>query len=213
MAAQPVVDGKSGSEPGFLTHHALRIKGFAPTEMLVDMVLLEFPVVEGKLHDMASSGLAVFREARSLWQLTPDGRQAHLEELARDVQKFDLEAVKPLYLSFLEINDAFKTLCGDWQLREGAPNDHTDAKYDRAVIDRLQRLHEQTQPVVSKMADQVPRLRPYGIRLEQAVTHVDQGMVTMFTGVMCGSFHDIWMELHEDLILTQGINRAAEGSF
>jgi hypothetical protein len=35
----------------------------------------------------------------------------------------------------------------------------------------------------------------------------------LFTGVMCGSFHDIWMELHEDLILTQGIDRATEGSF
>jgi len=30
---------------------------------------------------------------------------------------------------------------------------------------------------------------------------------------MCGSYHDVWMELHEDLILTLGIDRAAEGSF
>ena len=29
---------------------------------------------------------------------------------------------------------------------------------------------------------------------------------------MCGSDHDVWMELHEDLILTQGIGRAEEGS-
>ncbi|MFT7503790.1 MAG: hypothetical protein ACI91Q_002603, partial [Gammaproteobacteria bacterium] len=27
------------------------------------------------------------------------------------------------------------------------------------------------------------------------------------------SYHDAWMELHEDLILTQGIDRSAEGSF
>ena len=26
----------------------------------------------------------------------------------------------------------------------------------------------------------------------------------MFTGVMCGSYHDVWMELHEDLILIPG---------
>jgi hypothetical protein len=30
---------------------------------------------------------------------------------------------------------------------------------------------------------------------------------------MCGSYHDVWMELHEDLIITQRIDRAAEGSF
>jgi len=39
------------------------------------------------------------------------------------------------------------------------------------------------------------------------------GETKMFTGVMCGSYHDVWMELHEDLILTQGIDRTAEGSF
>jgi hypothetical protein len=35
----------------------------------------------------------------------------------------------------------------------------------------------------------------------------------MFTGVMCGSFHDIWMELHEDLIQLLGVDRHAEGSY
>jgi hypothetical protein len=35
----------------------------------------------------------------------------------------------------------------------------------------------------------------------------------MFTGVGCGSFHDIWMELHEDLVVLQRIDRASEGSF
>jgi hypothetical protein len=205
--------GMATSEPRFLTHHALRIKGFAPAEMLVDMVALELNLVQENLNVLAGSGFAVFREARSLWQLTPDGRQAHLEALARDVQNFDLEALKSHYRSFLQINETFKSLCGDWQLRGGAPNDHSDSQYDQEVIDRLQRLHEHAQPVVSSMATEVPRLNPYGVRLEQAVTQVSNGSVTMFTGVMCGSFHDIWMELHEDLILTQGINRADEGSF
>jgi len=31
--------------------------------------------------------------------------------------------------------------------------------------------------------------------------------------VMCESFHDIWMELHEDLIVLQAIDRVHEGSF
>jgi hypothetical protein len=50
-------------------------------------------------------------------------------------------------------------------------------------------------------------------RLESTCKLVVGGTNNMFTGVMCGSFHDVWMELHEDLILTQGIDRAAEGSF
>jgi len=34
----------------------------------------------------------------------------------------------------------------------------------------------------------------------------------MLTIVTCGSDHDVWMELREDLILTQGVGRAEEGS-
>lgn len=202
-----------GSDPGFLTHHALRIKGFARTEMLADMIALEASLVRTTLGGLAERGMAVFREARELWQLTPEGRQAHLSALAEDVAKFDLAALKPHYHSFLGINDSFKTLCGDWQLRNGQPNDHSDDAYDRAVIDRLHRLREAAEPVVTSMASIVPRLRPYVQRLEGAATQVASGAHNMFTGVMCGSFHDIWMELHEDLILTQGIDRSAEGSF
>ena len=202
-----------GSDPGFLTHHALRIKGFARSHMLADMVALEESTVHAALTSLADRGLAAFREARELWQLTPDGRLAHATVLARDVATLDLESLKGHYLEFLGINDTFKSLCGDWQLRDGQPNDHSDERYDNAVVDRLQRLHEATRPVVNSMAAIVPRLQPYARRLEGAVLQVASGARNMFTGVMCGSFHDVWMELHEDLILTQGIDRSAEGSF
>ena len=36
---------------------------------------------------------------------------------------------------------------------------------------------------------------------------------TLFTGVIKNSYHDIWMELHEDLLSILGIDRAVEGSF
>ena len=42
---------------------------------------------------------------------------------------------------------------------------------------------------------------------------VARGEINQFTGVMCESFHDIWMELHEDLIVLQRVDRVAEGSF
>jgi hypothetical protein len=57
------------------------------------------------------------------------------------------------------------------------------------------------------------RMSAYAPRLDAAVSRLQSGQSNMFTGVMCNSYHDIWMELHEDLILTQGIDRSAEGSF
>ena len=46
-----------------------------------------------------------------------------------------------------------------------------------------------------------------------AAARAVNGETKMFTGVMCGSFHDIWMELHEDLIQLLSIDRHAEGSY
>ena len=63
------------------------------------------------------------------------------------------------------------------------------------------------------MAGRLPRLARYIERLDDAAAAVAKGEIKRFTGVMCESFHDVWMELHEDLIVLQGIDRAEEGSF
>ena len=101
----------------FLTHHALRIKGFAKSETLAEMTALEHAEIERHLADLAAAEWAMFREARSLWQLTPTGKAEHPKVLAADVAAVDLGAMKPHYHEFLELNTAFKTLCGDWLVR------------------------------------------------------------------------------------------------
>jgi hypothetical protein len=156
----------------------------------------------------------MFREARQLWQLTPVGREEHKIALAEDVGHLNIaDELRADYQAFITINEEFKALCGDWQLRDGAPNDHSDAAYDKGVVDRLVALDIAARPVVNKMGVVLARLAPYEGRLESTCKRVVAGESNMFTGVMCGSYHDVWMELHEDLILTQGIDRSAEGSF
>jgi hypothetical protein len=197
----------------FLTHHALRIKGFAKSETLAEMTALDHTEVEIHLADLAAAEWAMYREARSLWQLTPAGKAEHPKVLASDIASVDLDALRVHYHGFLELNTAFKDLCGDWQLRDGAPNDHSDAAYDAKVVARLVDLHGDTAPIVTSMSGILGRLAPYVPRLSSTCAAVVAGQTNMFTGVMCGSFHDVWMELHEDLILSQGIDRAKEGSF
>ena len=63
------------------------------------------------------------------------------------------------------------------------------------------------------LGEMFKRFSGYAPRLAETCRKVIDGETKMFTGVMCGSYHDVWMELHEDLILTQGIDRAQEGSF
>jgi len=203
----------NNSTPDFCTFHALRIKGFATADTLVEMTAQDLVAVETHLGALADSGNAQFREARSLWQLTPDGRAAYPAALSADLDGAELDALDALYERFLAINSEFKELCGAWQLRDGEVNDHSDASYDSEVIARLAALDAQAQPVVIEMGSILGRLAPYAPRLTSTLGRLQAGEANMFTGVMCGSYHDAWMELHEDLILTQGIDRSAEGSF
>ena len=196
-----------------MTHHALRIKGFAKVEVVAELADLDVTEVHQHLRDLEAEELAVFREARALWQLSPAGREAHHEALAVDLASVDVAALGAPYREFLTVNDAFKTLCGDWQLRDGGPNDHGDREYDRAVVERLVDLNDGAVRVVGAMAGVLGRLSPYVTRLDRTCLRIVEGENNMFTGVMCGSYHDVWMELHEDLILSQGIDRAAEGSY
>jgi hypothetical protein len=201
------------STPEFRTLHALRIKGFATVDTIAEMTDQPGDEVDAHLATLLAAAHVQFREARGLWQLTPDGRTAYPDQLAADLTGADLVQLVPSYASFLEINSSFKELCGDWQLRNGEVNDHSDAAYDAGIISRLVALDEQAQPVVSSMGEVIERLAAYAQRLSQTLVRLQAGETNMFTGVMCGSYHDAWMELHEDLILTQGIDRSAEGSF
>ncbi len=202
------------SDPFFRTFHALRIKGFAKPEVVAEVADLPLPLVREHLDDLGQREWALYREARQLWQLTPVGREEHRTALAADVGHLHIaEKLHGPYDDFLGVNERFKELCGDWQLRDGAPNDHADADYDRDVIERLVRLNTETLPIVGAFGEVLARLSPYSPRLASTCQRVAAGETTMFTGVMCGSYHDVWMELHEDLILTQGIDRAVEGSF
>ncbi len=183
-------------------------------DTLVEMTALPAEDVELALTRLADNGYTQFRENRGLWQLTADGRSAHSEHLDADLDGLDVAAALGApYETFLTSNARFKELCGDWQLRDGEPNDHSDAAYDAAVVERLATLHAEAIPVVAAMGEAMARMAPYSTRLAEVLERVQNGETKMFTGVMCGSYHDVWMELHEDLILSQRIDRAAEGSF
>ncbi len=107
---------------------------------------------------------------------------------------------------------ALKEQCGKWQLRQGKPNEHDDVTYDTGVIDGLGAIDQKAGHVLDAMTTALPRLGVYRPRLEEAYDRLRHGDADAFTGVSCGSYHDIWMELHQDLILTLGIDRVAEGS-
>lgn len=194
--------GAEQSSEGFRTLHALRIKGFAKVEVIAE--LADLPVDDAREHLVAfqQAELVSFREPRSLWQLTAAGREEHVRLLAGGPV-----VIGSAYATFLALNQDLKALCGRWQMGDGGVGDP-----DEAVVAELVALQGRAAPIVAEMAAVLPRLSPYGRRLAEACQRFANGETNMFTGVMCGSYHDVWMELHEDLILSQGIDRADEGA-
>jgi hypothetical protein len=196
----------------FVVLHSLRIKGFANSGVVAEIACIDPDVVDRMLPDMAASGLCRHIAARDLWQLTPEGRERHAELLLKESGS-EVDGLRPHYERFLELNDGFKTLCSNWQTRDGDANDHSDAAYDGGRIAELRQLHEASAPVIEGFAGAVPRFESYFRRLTGSLTRLEGGETRMFTGVMCGSYHDVWMELHEDLVQLLGVDRHAEGSY
>jgi len=116
------------------------------------------------------------------------------------------------YERFLSLNGEVRSLCTEWQLRDDALNDHADLAYDDQVIDRLVALHDRARPVCVDLAGQIERFSPYGDRLGAALDRVVGGDGEWFTQPLIDSYHTVWFELHEDLLATLGIDRAAEAS-
>ena len=216
-AASDGADAASGGpgtevEAEFAVLHALRIKGFGQLPTLSELSLVESDRLLLILQNFAEAGFARHIPARDLWQLTPTGREHHAARLPEMIG----EAAAGLgahYEAFLDLNTRLKELCTAWQTRNGDTNDHSDAGYDAARFSELDELNRDAGPVLAGFADAVPRFAAYGHRLTSAAVRTLAGETKMFTGVMCGSFHDIWMELHEDLIQLLGVDRHAEGSF
>jgi hypothetical protein len=72
------------------------------------------------------------------------------------------------------------------------------------VIENLSHLHTAAEPVIGRFGAAFEHLNGYGPRLESVLVRILDGETNMFTGVMCGSYRDVWMEFHEDLLLTEG---------
>jgi hypothetical protein len=202
------------SEPRFTVAHTLRVKGFAESPAVAEATGHPGDQTDALLAELAEAEL-IRRRDRGItgWSLTPDGRQSHAQWLGdeRAAAGCD-EAVAAAYDAFLERNEEFKVLCTDWQLRavdggDAILNDHTDEAYDAAIVERLGALHDRATPAVDALADTMARFGPYADRLAGAWKRVADGDRSAIARPLSGSYHDVWMELHQDLLLTLGRER------
>jgi DNA-binding MarR family transcriptional regulator len=204
----------SSATTGVSALHALRVCGLASTTRLADHLRARPGATEAVLRRFESEGLVRYRDGRvSGWQLTDAGRQRHDAGLgsARAEPGWQ-EPVTSGYALFLARNRELKEICTAWQMRtltdgSTAINDHRDAAYDRTVIERLTGHDLQCEAMFEKLAAGLSRFSDYRQRLDQALDRLTAGDTTAFATPMSASYHCIWMELHQDLLLTLGRER------
>jgi hypothetical protein len=187
---------------------AVRLKGRTTAADASAATGIDEAAADAALASLAAEGFV--QEGGGRHRLTPEGRAQLATWLAAEREAVDATGIADLYERFTVLNAEFKELASGWQQRDGAINDHSDAGYDGAILDRLGALHERFVPLVSEIAAAAPRLRAYPARFSAALEKVRAGDHAWFLRPMIDSYHTVWFELHEDLIGLAGLSREEE---
>jgi pyruvate,orthophosphate dikinase len=190
---------------------ALRVQGVAPAERVAAAMDCHSEAAAARLAALCADELAVERTGRVAgFALTPDGSEA-LSRLLGAEGLCAHHALTECYERFLGLNKRVLEVSSDWQVRRDGgveiANDHSDPDYDSSVIDRLAELHDGAKVCLSKIAAFAPRFAPYKLRLDRCVERLFEGDRRAFTAPLAESYHTVWFELHQDLLLTLGLKR------
>lgn len=193
---------------------ALRLKGLAGSDVIAEITGQDTVTVESVLQVMVQSEHA--QETPRGLRLSPEGKEWLDGLLDEERQGIDQVAMESVYEDFCSHNDLFKQLVTDWQMRtdsdEQVLNDHLDADYDAAIINRLEALDEAIGPVFGQAVELAPRLGRYIDRFSAAFSKLQSGDGSYLASPLKDSYHTVWFEMHEELILLCGRNRADEAA-
>jgi pyruvate,orthophosphate dikinase len=190
------------------------IKGFATTANLADALGSAPDAVQPFLDQLVVDGLAA--TVAGAYRLTDPGSARAGELLARDRSGWGAEAAAAALDTFVALDHRMKDTVTAWQLlpaaegAEPAINDHSDAAYDRSVLDRLANLHADAVAWLQSLEAPCPRLAGYRPRLDRALERAVAGDQKYVASPRVDSYHGVWFELHEDLIQLAGRTRAEE---
>jgi len=198
-------------DPYQLTLHTLTLRQLASAEQLSEITGQPQAEVEAGLQKAANDGAVVV--ARGNYMISPVGR-ALLDDVYPTVFA-ELRASAPIAAAMdsfeTGVNKQVLALTTDWQTKEiggdRVPNDHADADYDAAVIDKLARVHEKTAKVLRPVAAADPLVDRFLDRVGTALTRAEGGETDYVSGVRVNSVHTIWFQMHEHLLRLTGRER------
>ena len=209
-AVAPTKEDNAAAD-SFAVMRAIALLGLATEERIALSLATSTEAVRHIIDAAPSTHLN--RTSRGL-QLTPEGRGWLRGQLDAERDRTDRSAADRLYRNFVALDDRFKRLIVNWQVRtvdgRDVINDHTDAAYDRAVREKLCAFHAESMSLMDDICAIAWRLQPYRLRLARAAAAVSAGDGTMVASPFKDSYHTVWFELHEELMHLSGRDRATE---
>ena len=190
-------------------HHAPELGDSA--EALVDLVVRG--MYRGELsaaqHELVAAGFALAKGP--LIMPTPAGSAAAGQLCRLDADSVEERRIRALFEVFLPINRQLRDLCTAWQTRpDGTPNDHTDPAYEAQVRDELDDIHTGITRVLRRLTQCDTRFEHYTPELAGALDKLDAGDGSWLASPLKPSYHTVWMQLHQELLLMLGITRAED---
>jgi pyruvate,orthophosphate dikinase len=187
----------------------VKLKGRATAPAISDAVGYDAAPV---LEELVQQGDV--EAVKSFYKITPVGTETVVQTLGLVQATLAPSRLASSYDTFCATNGNFKNTITDWQLRpvKGSPviNDHSDHRYDKAVLDRLHAIHGEITHLLGDFSSAFHRYGRYRERFERALQRVVAGQREYMASPAVDSYHSVWFELHEELIMLCGLTRAGE---
>ncbi len=211
------LDGATPDGPGTLTRDGLlatmAIKGYGTQAALAEALFATPDEIRSLLDGLVKDGQAEVAAGDSV-RLTANGKDAANGLFAIDRERWGTDRAASALDAFLALDGRMKSTVTAWQMREvdgtQALNDHTDPVYDAGVLAQLEAVHGDALGWLGSIDVPVPRFTTYRARLDRAARLAAGGDGRYVASPRVDSYHGIWFELHEDLILLAGRTRADE---
>ena len=198
-----------------LALHGLRVLGYAGAPRIAGRYGLDPGATAEYLLDHQARGW-VSRTSfggSSGWSLTDAGRAEDERRLAAELDLAGArDEVAAAHRQFLPLNDRLGAACTNWQIRPApgeplAANDHTDPRWDDRVLDTLASLGGSLRRVCEPLAGRLSRFGGYAGLYGSAVAKARAGQYAWIDAPDRDSCHLVWIQFHEDLLATLGLDR------
>ena len=179
----------------FAVLNAVYLRKMVTDDAIVVITGLSEQAVATHVGALGERGLVVDVGGGNRMLEQPDGARAAIE--AYDDRYAGLRTdpeVEGWYQRFESLNGQFLTAISGWQT----------SGQDAGALDKLLRLVDRQVKALTAFATTVPRYQRYADRLSTALDEVEAGRTEFVTSLSVDSVHNVWFELHEDILTVLG---------